>query len=366
MTAEGLSHARPLEPSGGAAQTLSVSVATDADQADWDHYLSVLPRPRREIDASCHDWAWRGVLERTFRHESVYLMARGAGGQVCGLLPVVFLRSRLFGRLLVSLPFLNYGGVVAESDAVARALLDRAVEEGGARGCRHVELRHVGQQFPDRPTKQHKVVMHLPIAPGLWDQLDRKVRNQVRKAEKSSLVAIQGGPELVDEFYAVFSRNMRDLGTPVYSRTLFENVLRAFPDRTRLTVVRLGAQPVAAGLTYRAGDAVQVPWASSIRDFNSLCPNHLLYWRIIESAIAEDARTLDFGRSTPGEGTYKFKEQWGAVPAALHWEYALFGGAAVPDQSPKNPKFRLAIRAWQRFPLWLANRLGPRIVRSIP
>jgi FemAB-related protein (PEP-CTERM system-associated) len=267
---------------------------------------------------------------------------------------------------MTSLPFLTYGGVLAGSDATARALIDRAGEEARARRCRHVELRHVGRRFEDLPCKQHKVVMHLAVGPGLWEQLDRKVRNQIRKAEKSGLSALSGGVELVDEFYTVFARNMRDLGTPVYGRRLFEEVLRTFPDQTRLVVVRLGGRPAAAGLTYRSGTSVQVPWASSIRDFNSLCPNHLLYWHIIEAAVAEGATTLDFGRSTPNEGTYKFKAQWGAVPVPLHWEYVLLDGGEMPDASRKNPKFQAAIRVWQRCPQWLANRVGPHIVRAIP
>jgi FemAB-related protein (PEP-CTERM system-associated) len=159
---------------------------------------------------------------------------------------------------------------------------------------------------------------------------------------------------------------MRDLGTPVYSRRLFEEVLRALPDRARLVVVRLKGAPIAAGLTFRTGETVEVPWASSINDFNALCPNHLLYWTVIDAAIAEGCSTLDFGRSTPNEGTYKFKAQWGAMPVPLNWEYCLLRGDAIPDQSPKNPKLRLFIETWKRMPLWAANLVGPYVVRSIP
>ena len=123
---------------------------------------------------------------------------------------------------------------------------------------------------------------------------------------------------------------------------------------------------MAAGLTYRTGSLIEIPWASSVRDFNPLCPNHLLYWHAIETAAAEGIGVFDFGRSTPNEGTFKFKEQWGAEPVALHWEYWLASGDALPDQSPKNPKFRLAIESWKHLPLWLANAVGPRVVRSIP
>jgi FemAB-related protein (PEP-CTERM system-associated) len=340
-------------------RTLSVVAATAADRPAWDAFVTSHPRA-----AGYHEWAWRTVIERTFGHECLYFMAR-QNDRVEGVLPLVAIKSRLFGRTMTSLPFLNYGGVLADEDA-AHALLAAASDAARARGCRHVELRHFDRQFPGLPYKQHKVTMRLALQPGLWDRIDRKVRNQVRKAEKSQLTLLRGGAELLSDFYTVFARNMRDLGTPVYSRRLFEEVLQAFPDRARILSVKLNGAPVAAGLTYRTGALVEVPWASSIRDYNNLCPNHLLYWGAIEAAVAEGCTTFDFGRSTPDEGTYKFKEQWGASPVPLHWEYRLLHDGGLPDQSPKNPRFRMMIEMWKRCPVWLTNAIGPHIVRSIP
>jgi len=338
-----------------------VHMATAEDAVAWDAFVRACP------DATgYHEWAWRRVFERAFGHECVYLMARDAGGSVAGVLPLVEIRSLLFGRTLTSLPFLNYGGVLSASDDAARALIDEAAALATSRRCRHVELRHVGRRFEHLPCRQHKVTMRLALAEGLWERLDRKARNQVRKAQKSDLSVERGGAELLDAFYAVFARNMRDLGTPVYAKTFFAEVLDACGDRARIIAVRLKDAPIAAGLTYRTGGMIEIPWASSIRDFNALCPNHLLYWHALETAIAEGAGVFDFGRSTPGEGTFKFKEQWGAEPVPLHWEYWLASGGELPDQSPKNPKFHLAIEAWKRMPLWAANVVGPRLVRGIP
>ncbi len=341
---------------------VAVSIATEADRASWDAFVRATPGA-----TGYHEWMWRTVIERSFGHECPYLLARqAAGGSIVGVLPLVQINSVLFGRTLTSLPFLNYGGVVATSDAAGRALVEAARTLLQERRCRHVELRHAARLFADLPCRQHKVSMRLPLAPGLWERLDRKVRNQVRKAEKSNLAVFVGGEDLLDDFYTVFARNMRDLGTPVYARQLFAEVVRAFPDRARVFVTRLGDKPIAGGLTFRTGTMVEIPWASSIREYNSLCANHLMYWRAIETAMADGADVFDFGRSTPGEGTFKFKEQWGAQPLPLYWEYCLQNADALPDQSPKNPKYRLMIETWKRMPLWAANAIGPRIVRSIP
>ena len=208
--------------------------------------------------------------------------------------------------------------------------------------------------------------MRLSIDDGIWNRLDRKVRNQIRKAVKSGLVPVQGGVELLDSFYRVFARNMRDLGTPVYGLRFFREVLEAFPERARVVVIQSDRVPIAAGISYRSRDVVEVPWASSIREFNPLCPNHLLYWTVIQAALDQGCQTLDFGRSTPGQGTYRFKAQWGAEASPLTWEYVLLRRRDLPDQSPANPKYRGAIAAWRRLPLRVANAAGPWIVRSIP
>jgi FemAB-related protein (PEP-CTERM system-associated) len=360
MIANALEMASVTSQAEGAAPI--VHRAASSDRAEWDAFVEGHP-----LATGYHTWAWRDVFEQSFGHRSEYLMARGATGrQVLGVLPLTEIRSRLFGRSLTSLPFVNYGGVLAADEATERALLNAATDFARERACPHVELRHTRRHFPELPCRQHKVSMHLPLQSGMWERLDRKVRNQVRKAEKSGLTAYRGGAELLPEFYTVFARNMRDLGTPVYGRSLFQQVLTTFPARAQVVVVRLQDAVVAAGLTFRTGGIVEVPWASSIRDYNSLCPNHLLYWHVIEAAVAGNCSTLDFGRSTPNEGTYQFKAQWGATPVPLYWEYVLLNGQALPDNSPKNQKFQLAIEAWKRSPLWLTNFVGPRIVRSIP
>lgn len=317
---------------------------------------------------SYHRREWLDVIRNAFGHETKYLVAETPHG-IAGVLPLVFFRSRVFGRFSVSLPFLNYGGVLADEPDVETALLNRAVEETRQAGGTHLELRHTCQHFSELTPKRHKVAMDLVLAPAVeaqWGALDRKVRNQVRKAEKSHLHAISGGVELLPEFYQVFAHNMRDLGTPVYSLKFFQQVLTTFPDETRVFVVRVSGRPAAASLVHWYRDTIQVPWASALRAFNPVCANVFLYWQMVQFAVARGFRLFDFGRSTPGEGTFHFKKQWGAEPRELVWEYWTAEGHPVPELNPKNPKFDLAIRVWQRLPLRVASALGPFVVRHIP
>jgi serine/alanine adding enzyme len=339
-----------------------VVVVADCGKEEWDGYVSA-----RSDASGYHMWRWRAVFEG-FGHETQYLAAR-RGDRIVGILPLVLFRSRLFGTFMVSLPFVNYGGIVADDEVASDGLLAEAERIGKSGGFEYLELRHQTRRFNHLPFKQHKVSMLLPLAATAehaWDSMDRKVRNQIRKAEKSGLTASAGGIECLDDFYAIFARNMRDLGTPVYARAFFERALAVNADRAAVVIVRRGSLPVAAGIALCNGDAVEVPWASSLSEFRSLCPNHVLYWFIMQWAMERQFRVLDFGRSTPNEGTFQFKQQWGAEPLPLCWEYRLFRRADLPDQSPKNPKFRSAIELWKRCPLWFTNALGPHVVRSIP
>jgi FemAB-related protein (PEP-CTERM system-associated) len=344
------------------AVTPAFDVREDAPPPECDSFVD-----RHPEGSSYHRPAWLGVVSRAFGHETRYLSAR-AGSCIVGVLPVVLFRTPLFGRFAVSMPFFNYGGVLADDPAIEQALLDHATHVVERAGGRYLELRHLRQRF-DLPSKRHKVAMRLPLLrtpEDQWNALDKKIRNQVRKAQKSGLTAESGGAELLPAFYEVFARNMRDLGTPVYARGFFREVVSAFPAHTRIFVVRHEQRPVAASLVHWHGQICEVPWASSLRESNPLCANVLLYWEMLQFAIGGGCRTLDFGRSTPGAGTFHFKRQWGAEPHPMVWEYWARDRGAVPDLSPANPRFSLAVRAWQRLPVRVASAVGPLIVRNIP
>jgi serine/alanine adding enzyme len=334
------------------------------DGSSWDAFVA-----NHQESTNYHRYGWRKVVEKSFGHRTMYLAATNCYNEIRGVLPFVQMKSRLFGNFLVSLPFFNYGGLLVSEDSAAKMLLNASRKMLYNTGLDYIELRHLKMCDGPGATKQHKVTMLLDLAKNeeeQWNGLDPKVRNQVRKAKKNGLQVVMGGTEQLDGFYNVFCRNMRDLGTPVYGRNFFLNVLEEFPGTTRILSVTRDGKTIASALLTWYKNTMEVPWASSNRDFREFCPNNLLYWEAIRFAISMGARMFDFGRSTPGEGTYGFKKQWGARTVQLYWQYLLREGNALPDVNPKNPKYRYAIQAWQRLPLIVANYLGPHIVRCIP
>jgi FemAB-related protein (PEP-CTERM system-associated) len=281
----------------------------------------------------------------------------------------VLFKTPLFGRFATSMPFLNYGGVLADDARAAEALLAAGIREARAAKAAYLELRHTDRMFDHLAVREHKVSMVLRLQSTVdaqWHAIDRKLRNQVRKAEKSGLRAVVGGEELLDGFYDVLAQNMRDLGSPVHSARFFRDVLTTFPARSRILAVFKDSTPIAASFVLGHRGSLEVPWASAIRAYNPLCPNILLYWEMLKFAIGHGYTQFDFGRSTPNEGTYNFKAQWGAEPRPLFWEYWLNEGVTLPDRSPKNRKFSAAISLWQRLPVPVTRLVGPMIVRNIP
>jgi FemAB-related protein (PEP-CTERM system-associated) len=341
--------------------SLPVAVSTTVDAAEWDDFMS------RHDGTIEHLWAWRGILSDVFGHRCEYLVAR-RGGSLVAALPLAFVKSLIFGRSVVSLPFANYAGIVSDDAEATYALVSRAGELGAAFGAKFVELRNINRHVASLPCRSHKVGSRLMLpasADELFSALDRKVRNQVRKAQKDRVEVIEGGQELLDQFYGIFARNMRDLGTPVFPRALFTETLRRFPANARVFVARHANIPIAAAIALTWNGIVLVPWASSIREFRRLNGNMLLYCKMMEFAIARGCRTFDFGRSSVGGTTLAFKEQWNATTFPLHWEYCLLKEERVPEIGPSSGHMQTFVEAWRRLPLVVANRIGPLVNRNL-
>ena len=322
-------------------------------------------------DSCCyHLSGWKDVIERSFRHDTYYLYAEDESGQIKGILPIVQLKSILFGNYMVSLPGFNYGGICADNEEAREQLLKEAIKIAKIQKMEHIELRHNQDMGNGLPAKMAKVSMRLELpksAEDLWSTFPSKLRSQIRKPEKEGMYSRFGREEELESFYTVFSINMRDLGTPVYSKHFFENILKAFPEKTEIcTVYTKEGRPVASGFLLNFKTMLEIPWASSLKEFNRSSPNMLLYWSVLKFACQKGFKVFDFGRSTPGEGTFKFKEQWGSKPVQLYWHYWLKNGGPLPELNPKNPKYHLAINVWKRLPVSLTRFIGPLIVKNLP
>lgn len=330
----------------------------------WDRFV-------HESDGSfCHLAAWGPLLSEVLGAEPLYRVAVNQDGEWEGILPLFRVKSRIFGHYVVSVPFLNYGGPLGSAPA-RRMLVEVARDEAREAGADLLELRcrEDLDGLPDdvyRSDRKVTVLLDLPDDPDVLfkDTFRAKLRSQIRRPQKEGMEA-RFGPDQVDAFLKVLQRNMRDLGTPVLPARFFRRLPDLFGDRITFGVVYWNETPVAAGCGFAMRGEFEMTWASALAEFNRQAPNMLLYWAFIERCIGEGLETFNFGRCTPGAGTHRFKLQWESREVPLPWfQWSAEGVDSTP--SPDTGGFDLAIRAWQRLPLAVANRLGPILSRRIP
>lgn len=336
----------------------TILTCDSTQQQIWDQYVQGC-----STATMCHQFAWQPIIERAYGHPTYYLLAQ-QGGRSRGVLPLVLVKRPLLGASLTSMPFLDYGGICADDASAAQALLDHALGLMKQLKSGSMELRQCDPIIQIGATRLDKVSMILDLRPGseaIWRSLPAKVRNQVRKAEKSGLTLCVGGAELLDEFYNVFVINMRDLGSPVHDRSFFSHMCSVLGPQARITLVREGTLTVGGFVALFFRDTMLVPWASSLREHFSKCPNNLLYWDAIQEGCKRGCTRFDFGRSTVGAGTYDFKKQWGAQPLQLHWQMLSASGGGGTTVSTEDATYRFLLEAWRRLPVPVTRILGPRV-----
>jgi FemAB-related protein (PEP-CTERM system-associated) len=331
--------------------------------------------PREEWDAfvrAANGWThfhllgWLRVIARVHGHECLPLVVRGDDGTLAGVLPLVRVKSLVFGHYLMSMPFVNYGGPLG-SEAAVRALAAHAVGLADAGNVRLLELRSRDPLPIDLIASHRKITVVLDIPAGdpeaLFASFKGKLRSQVRRPQKEG-VTVQFGPDQIAPFFAVFAHHMRDLGTPVQPRALFEALAVEFGDDAWFGCAYHNGVPIACGCGFRWGGEFEMTWASALTAYHAMSPNMALYWAFMERAAQQGLNVFNFGRCTPDSGTHKFKLQWGSRDVPLYWYQHAKGVAHTP--SPDDGAFSWGPRLWKKLPVPLATRLGPLIVRGIP
>jgi FemAB-related protein (PEP-CTERM system-associated) len=340
--------------------SLRIERLAHGQHARWDAFVGTAP------DATFfHRAGWSDVIERAFGHRAHYLYAEHDGA-ISGVLPLVELRSLLFGHALVSTPFCVYGGVVATSDAARRALTDAACALAHELGVSYLELRNRRPQNPDWPTKELYVTFRKSIDGDDERNLaaiPRKQRAMVRKGIDAGLVA---EPETgVERLYACYAESVRNLGTPVFSRRYLEILAEVFGPECEVLVVRHAGEAVAAVMSFYFRDEVLPYYGGGVDRARDLRANDFMYWEVMRRAAARGVRVFDYGRSKLDTGSYSFKKHWGFEPEPLAYEYYLVKARAMPNLSPANPKYRVFIDGWKRLPLPVSRALGPHLARYL-
>ena len=334
-------------------------------EREWDDFVG-----RHPAGSFYHFAGWRTIFEEVFGHQSIYLYAEDDHGNIVGVLPAVLMRNILGRRFLVSLPYLSYGGLLADSVDAERALITAAEKYLTRFEVQYLELRQKNRAKLPQIVNDAYVNPMLPLDPDpdkIWmSSLNAKVRNQVRQFARRG-GNLEYGLQNLDQFYRIFSITMHRLGTPTHPASLFTQLVNVFGDRVILLLARVNGIPVASMLLLDFnGRILSNPWTASLADFQWHRPNNGIYWEAIRFACKSGFQLFDFGRSPIGAGTYHFKRQWGAEPIPLYYQYVFGKARSYPLLNGDENKYASAIKLWKKMPLGLATSAGKRLTKYLP
>jgi FemAB-related protein (PEP-CTERM system-associated) len=342
-----------------------IKLLDDRRRQAWDRFV-VEDCPEATF---FHRSGWKTVIEAAFKQQCSYLYAEREG-QIVGVLPLVHVKSPVFGDRLISTAF-TIGGGTAAIDPEAHAALDaeavRLMDHLGV-GC--LELRrpprsHIGDGW--RAKSGIYANFSRPIAPDEVDclkEIPRKQRAVVRKAIDAGELAdaVETNPS---RFFPLYALSMRNMGTPVFGRRFFTSLMREFAGVCDCLTVSHQAVAVASVLNFYFRDKVMPYYTGCLPEARDLGANDFMYWRLMRRSVDRGFTVFDFGRSKLGTGPFSFKKNWGFEAQSIVHEYRVKGGGEPPEINPLNPKYRLFVKAWKRLPLGVANILGPQVVRQI-
>jgi len=314
-----------------------------------------------------HLSGWQRVVEKILGWQSYCLVAR-RGRVIAGMLPIAWVRNRIFGDSLVSLPLAVYGGICANDADSYYALLEAGSRLADKMGVNYLELRNQAETYPATlPGRDLYVTFTQDLTPGpdkLLAGLPRDTRYAVRKSQKSGL---EWTEDLSDaEFYEIYAQSVHRLGTPVFSRELFKALRSEFPSQVRLFGVRKEMTAIAGVLCFYFRDEVLPYYGGALAEYYKDSPNNFMYWNLIAQSSQEGLRRFDFGRSKRDSGSFKFKSSWSMQMTDLPYRYHLSKAHDVPQMSSADKKFQLPVAAWKKLPFRWTKVIGPKLIRWIP
>lgn len=345
------------------SKTSVLSIVSSRDEALWDAYVA-----QHEEASAYHQFAWLKAVNAAYGHSLLGVIAKcSESGHVIGIFPAILMKIPLVGKHICSLPYCDVGYGLADNHSVLTEMHQFLIEQLQQVSGRKLEIRnvkHLSSSTDNFQNKKVRMLLSLPeSSEALIASFKSKLRSQIRKAEKNGLTFETGtSSDLINDFYNVYTENMRDLGSPAHAEKWFREVIKSYDTNSLISVVYYDERPVGGGLIIKSGNKASIPWASTLHDFNRLAPNMLLYWSLLAHCADNGVRVFDFGRSTFEEGTYRFKKQWGAEPQLLDWQTYDVEGKLIEDlanSQPKNNKVRkVAESMWRKLPLKLTIAMG--------
>jgi len=331
------------------------------NEKEWDDYVKKHPE-----STFFHQIGWRNIISKTYRHKPIYLMAKEKG-DVKGVLPLFLIKSKLFGTKLVSIPFAPYGGVCANDSLTEVALIERARELTKLYDADYLELRNTKKIKGEFDTDYQYVtfIINLNQNPKvIWERIKRDKRKNIRNAKKFGLE--MDWESNITDFYKIYTKAMRDLGTPVHDFAFFKNILSEFPYHSRVLSVKLDNDIICSRFLLFYRDTIIAMWGFSLNEYKKYNAYSLSNWEVIKYGCGKGYKYFDLGRCIRNSGVYNYKKRWGGFSKQLYYQYYLWNTNHIPNNAQLSSKRQKFANIWKRLPLLITNAIGPKLRKSVP
>lgn len=339
-----------------------ISLATDVEHKLWDDY--VLSHTRGTF---CHLYGWKRVIVASCGFKPFYLKAIGDQGDLVGVLPLFEQKSTLFGHILVSTPFCMYGGALANSPEIHELLEKEAVRIAEELHVDYLELR---SKFAISHTNLIEKSVHSYFVKPLSDSeeqvlldIKKKQRAVVRHSLKNGLTARVDKD--VDTLYDIYAISVRNLGTPVFPKSLFTNLTKEFGNDVDILTVEHDKKAISSVMNFYFNGMAMPYYGGGLSDARAFKSNDFMYYNLMLHAVKRGCASFDFGRSKNNSGPYKYKASWGIEPTPIYHYYHLVKARELPNLSPTNPKYELMINVWKKLPVGLSKLVGPLLSKYL-
>ena len=189
-------------------------------------------------------------------------------------------------------------------------------------------------------------------------QLHQNCRRKVRQSIKRNNFEVVSGKDetFINDFYPIFSKVMHNHGTPVNKKEFFQEIIKEMD--AHVFVYKLDNKPIAASIILFDNDIAELYWNVIDNDFSKTQIGYFSFWNSMQYVINErNCKIFDFGRSSFGGATYKFKKQWGAEAIKID--------ILKSNQENIYNKYKFAANVWKRLPRRITELIGPKLCKYL-
>jgi FemAB-related protein (PEP-CTERM system-associated) len=354
---------------------MNVRLATESDRDNWNQFVK-----ESRFTTPFHLWEWGEIISDVYKQKRFYILVESESN-IVAVLPLIYVKSRIFGNKLISLPFCEYGGFIFESRSqfnslALKLLLDFTKRLGAELHVDYIELR--SPPVDDSVIKnlisyeylrnEQYVTFKLTFKKReeLWKGLKKKTRNAIRKALKSAVKAriAEDDRDLLN-YYELYLETQKRHGSPPHAYDFFKLIWDKFHKLGYVYVwlANYKNEVIAGNITFRFRDKMN--WWSNVTKtkYRNLNPTNLLLWTAMEWGFDNNIEIFNFGRTRKGSSVHRFKRGWGGSEVVLS-DYIYFRRQRfLPD--PSQRKYIYLAKIWSHIPTSISRRLGPKFMKGI-